>query len=176
MANLLKGIPVLLNCDHLISPKSVTAKTKLIFTGPIDEYFGFKLGRLRYRGQGRQHVYYPNATLKQAVAQVNYPSARQGRRIRTIEWKHLLPREQGTRIKGTVVTTETPFTPSNPGEFEYPFPDQASRTLFMQYEKLASASPKLLICGRLGEYRYYDMDQAIGRALMIARQLTAGRS
>jgi UDP-galactopyranose mutase len=154
----------------------VTAKVKLIFTGPIDEYFGFELGRLRYRGQGRKHVYYPDATLKQPVAQVNYPASSQGRRIRTIEWKHLLPRAQGRRIKGSVITTETPFTPSNPGEFEYPFPDQASRTLFLQYEQLASANRKLLVCGRLGEYRYYDMDQAIGRALMIARQLTAGPS
>ena len=51
MANILNGIPVLLNCDHLVSPTSVTAKLKLIFTGPIDDYFGFKLGRLRYQGR-----------------------------------------------------------------------------------------------------------------------------
>jgi UDP-galactopyranose mutase len=75
-----------------------------------------------------------------------------------------------------VLTTETPFTPTDPGEYEYPFPDAANAALYRSYRKRADALGRVLICGRLGEYRYFDMDQAIGRALGLAKRLLADRA
>jgi UDP-galactopyranose mutase len=77
------------------------------------------------------------------------------------------------RIRGTLLTRETPFTPDDPREYEYPFPDAANKRLYMSYVERAASLGNVLFCGRLGEYRYYDMDQAIGRALMLADSLRA---
>jgi UDP-galactopyranose mutase len=75
------------------------------------------------------------------------------------------------RIQGTVLTQETPFTPDDPSDYEYPFPDRANAALYEVYRKRANAIGGLLICGRLGEYRYFDMDQAIARARLWARRI-----
>ena len=77
------------------------------------------------------------------------------------------------RLPGTVITTETPYTPEDPGNYEYPFPDAANQRLYACYRERADAIPGLVMCGRLGEYRYYDMDQAIGRALILAKRALA---
>ena len=69
-----------------------------------------------------------------------------------------------------MTTTETPYTPADPGRCEYPFPDAANQHLYRRYRVRADALPGLVMCGRLGEYRYYDMDQAIGRALTLAKR------
>ena len=82
-----------------------------------------------------------------------------------------MPAEFASRIRGTVLTTETPFTPENPAEFEYPFPDDFNASRYAEYRRRADALESVLICGRLGEYRYYDMDQAIGRAMTLAQQI-----
>ena len=74
-------------------------------------------------------------------------------------------------ITGTVLTRETAITPADENDFEYPFPDEANARLFAAYRERARKIPRLLICGRLGEYRYYDMDQAIARALLLADRL-----
>jgi len=76
-----------------------------------------------------------------------------------------------SRIRGSVLTREIPFTPSNPEEYEYPFPDQFNSDLYGRYRERADALADVLICGRLGEYRYYDMDQAIARARLLAERL-----
>jgi len=70
-----------------------------------------------------------------------------------------------------VLTRETPFTPSDPREYEYPFPDGANQRLYERYEERVRAQGGVIFCGRLGEYRYLDMDQAIGRAMKIADRL-----
>jgi UDP-galactopyranose mutase len=70
-------------------------------------------------------------------------------------------------ISGTLITREYPISPETPDHFEYPFPGEADRQLFNRYEERARRIPNLLICGRLGEYRYYDMDQAIARAMVL---------
>jgi UDP-galactopyranose mutase len=79
--------------------------------------------------------------------------------------------QYGSAIRGTVLTREIPFTPQDPTHYEYPFPDQANQDLYVRYRERADALPGVLICGRLGEYRYYDMDQAIARARMLARKV-----
>jgi UDP-galactopyranose mutase len=170
MATMLDGIRVIVNCDYL-KHRSEFAARHIVFTGPIDEYFGFERGRLKYRGQRREHHYLPDTDWHQPCIQVNNPDAANGPHIRTIEWKHLLPPEQHRGISGTLLTREITMTPDDPNEYEYPFPDEANAKLYGGYAEQARSIPNLLICGRLGEYCYYDMDQAIGRAQVLAQRL-----
>ena len=165
------GIPVVLNCDYLRAGKDITARRSLIFTGPIDEFFSFDLGKLQYRGQHRRHQYFPNENFVQRKGQINNPLKSGGKHIRSLEWKHMMRPDVASRITGTVVTTETPFSPSSPSEYEYPFPSSENENLYERYRKRANATDRLVIAGRLGEYRYYDMDQAIARAMTIAERL-----
>lgn len=171
MRNMLAEIPVILNFDYLHYRDSVKARKLLVFTGPIDEFFRFDLGRLTYRGQQRERVYLPDVDHALPCGQVNNPDSNNGPYIRTLEWKHMMPSQYAQRIRGTVLTKESPFSPTNPNDYEYPFPDGANAHLYERYRERAEGIPGLLICGRLGEYRYYDMDQAIGRAMVLAQQV-----
>jgi len=174
MRNLMANIPVVLDCDYLRRRGEFTATKRIIFTGPIDEYFGFDLGRLKYRGQQRSHEYLPDVNLVQPCGQVNNPDSASGPHIRTLEWKHMMQPGLTAKIRGTVLTREITVTPENPGDYEYPFPDEANAKLYQAYRERASAISNLLVCGRLGEYRYYDMDQAIARAQLLAQRLLQG--
>jgi len=174
MTAMLDGIPLTLGCDYLRHRNDWQVKCATVFTGPIDEYFGFDLGRLAYRGQRRVHEYREDVDWVQPCGQVNNPDVGNGPHIRTLEWKHMMPREEAAAIRGTVLTREVTVTPQDPNDFEYPFPDEANARLYRAYRERADAVPGLLVCGRLGEYRYYDMDQAIARAQMLARRLAAG--
>lgn len=157
MEAVLDGIDVRVQTPYPAGPPA----SHVIYTGPIDAYHQHRLGRLRYRGQTRHHTWHP--TVQQPVGQVNNPGP--GAHIRTLEWVHMQP---GVH-KGSVITTETP------GEgLEYPYPDATNAELYRRYR--AIPTPGVTICGRLGEYRYYDMDQAIGRAFVIARQLLGSRT
>ena len=83
----------------------------------------------------------------------------------------MMSADTSQNISGTVLTKETPFTPEDPNDYEYPFPSSRNQLLYKKYENKAMENPDLLICGRLGEYKYYDMDQAIARAMNIADKL-----
>jgi UDP-galactopyranose mutase len=165
---------VLLNTHFTAASSWPRPRRLTFFTGPIDEYFGYCDGRLAYRAQRRVHDYLPDVRLQQPCVQVNNPLHEQGAHIRTIEWKHLMPADLAARLTGTVLTMETPFTPDDPREYEYPFPNAANQALYRRYRERAAAVTGVLFCGRLGEYRYYDMDQAIGRAQSIATRVLAG--
>jgi len=171
MCRMLENIPLHLNYDYVHRKEEITARKRLVFTGPIDELFEFALGRLVYRGQQRAHRYLPDVDFAQPVGQVNNPLHAGGRHIRTLEWKHMMPEELERTCKGTVLTTETPFTPASPNAYEYPLPDARNASLYADYRRRADAMQGLLVCGRLGEYRYYDMDQAIAAAMTLAGQL-----
>jgi UDP-galactopyranose mutase len=170
MTKLLSGIPVILNCDYLRHRSEIQANRLLIFTGPIDEFFDFKFGKLAYRGQRRRHTYFPDIDYLQPSEQVNNPDPATPH-IRSLEWKYIMPEEYRSRIKGTLITEETPYTPENPLSYEYPFPDELNRTLYLRYKDLLHAVPGVLICGRLGEYRYLDMDHAVERAMTYADRI-----
>jgi UDP-galactopyranose mutase len=136
----------------------------VVHTGPIDEALGYEFGKLRYRGQVREHVFLPDAEKQQPVVQMNYPDPSVPY-VRRIEWAHMLP-DNGLRPRGALLTHEYPFTPEDPDQYEYPFPDRANRELYERYAALAARSlPNVIFAGRLGEYRYLDMDQAIARAM-----------
>lgn len=169
--NMLAGIPVALNFNYLKNKDKIRQKKMLIFTGPIDEFFSFTFGWLSYRSQKRKHTYLSDINQYQPCGQVNYPSANTHSHIRTIEWKHMMPSNQIKSVQGTVITKETPFSPSNPNQYEYPFPDNRNQKLYQRYKNMAESLPNLLICGRLGEYQYYDMDQAIIRAMVLVKRI-----
>jgi len=171
MTNMLKDIPVLLNFDFLSNREKIKPNKMLIYTGPIDSFFNYKFGKLEYRGQKRYHEFIPDIDFLLPSCQVNNPSIEYGDHIRTIEWKHIMPKEKSENIKGTLITKEVSFSPINSDDFEYPFPDKINKDLYNKYKHLASNQEKLLICGRLGEYKYYDMDQAIGRAFMLFNKI-----
>jgi UDP-galactopyranose mutase len=171
MTKLLDGIRVIVNCDYLKRRGEFAARKMVVFTGPIDEYFGFERGKLKYRGQQRALEYLPATQWAQPCVQLNNPDLANGPHIRTVEWKHAMAPDAQTKVTGTLLTREITVTPDDPDKYEYPFPDEANASLYRTYADMAQAIPNLLICGRLGEYCYYDMDQAIGRAQVLAQRL-----
>lgn len=168
---MLEDIPLLLNYDYLKHQKEINYSRKLIYTGPIDTFFDYNLGRLAYRRQIREHQYLSAVTFGQAAVQVNEPQHAAGRHIRTVEWKRMLEPRYSERITGTVLTTETPCSAEDPDQYEYPFPDEKNTQLYRRYLTQASQLPDVLFCGRLGLYQYLDMDKAIGQAMRLAEDL-----
>jgi UDP-galactopyranose mutase len=171
MEAMLDGIPRRCGVDFLQRRDEFRARKLLVSTGSVDEFFGFDEGRLGYRSQRRTDSYFSDRDLIQPCVQVNHPNGDSEEPIRTIEWKHLLSPGRRPLVTGTVITDERPYSPSDPDAFEYPFPDRANNALYRRYRARADRIPKLLVCGRLGDYRYYDMDHAIARALMIADRI-----
>jgi len=167
METLFAGIEVRCGVDFLAHREALAGRRLTVFTGAIDEYFGFDLGRLDYRAQRRRHLWLGRTEYKHATVQTNFPDPADGAFIREIEWKHTMPAEEAAAIEGTLVTQEYPVAPEHPDQYEYPFPSDANQRLYETYAERARAFPDLLICGRLGEYRYYDMDQAIARAMTL---------
>jgi UDP-galactopyranose mutase len=171
MANMVEGIPCVLGIDYLKNRSAYKIRKALIFTGPIDEYFNFDAGRLGYRSLKRVHTFLPGSEWFQPCGQVNHPDASDHGALRTLEWKHLMPKDQRQRIRGTLITREYPFTPEDPDRFEYPMPTARQAQLYRHYRRRAQATPRLVVCGRLGAYRYLDMDTAIDLAMRLAERL-----
>jgi UDP-galactopyranose mutase len=166
MSKMVDGIRVI-HGDFLSLRRDLKFK-HLVYTGPIDLFFESKFGPLSYRGQQRTIEHFSNVT-KLPCGQVNYPMHIDGPHIRKLEWKHMM--DGGMEIAETIITTETPFTPTDPDQFEYPFPDIVNAERYSKYRQLAEEIRNVTIAGRLGEYKYYDMDQAIARAMKLANGL-----
>ena len=173
MKHILSGITVLTDIDYLRERSGFKANKLTIFTGSIDEFFDYSLGRLKYRSQHRVTEYIPDIRQFQPVVQVNEPLHAHGPHIRTVEWRHLWPPESLYR-SGTVITRETPCAAESTDRNEYPFPDEENRHLYRRYRAEADGLPNTLICGRLGEYKYFDMDHAIARALTLCQRVLRG--
>ena len=135
---------------------------RLIFTGPIDEFFDYRFGRLPYRSLKFRHETIDQEVF-QPVANVNYPDeATPWTRI--TEYKHLT----GQTHPQTSITYEYPTAEGDP---YYPIPRPENHALFKQYEALAALHPKVSFVGRLATYRYYNMDQVVGQALATYRKM-----
>jgi UDP-galactopyranose mutase len=141
-----------IECDHIV------------FTGPIDEYFDFRFGRLPYRSLEFVHETHDVAEF-QPVAVVNYPDEAVPH-TRITEYKHLT----GQVHPQTSITYEIPSAEGDP---YYPIPRPENQALFKRYEALADAEPGVTFVGRLATYRYYNMDQVVGQALATYRKLVA---
>jgi UDP-galactopyranose mutase len=137
---------------------------RLVFTGPIDEYFGHRYGALPYRSLRFEHRTLDEVQ-HQAVAVVNYPDEAVPY-TRVTEYKHLT----GQEAPVTSVTYEYPAAEGDP---YYPIPRPENQALYKRYEALALAEPDVLFVGRLATYRYYNMDQVVGQALATYRRLKA---
>lgn len=138
---------------------------KVLYTGMIDEYFDYRLGELQYRSLRFEEEELPGCDNYQGNAVVNY-TERQIPYTRIIEHKHF-EFGQGT---GTVITREYPVTWQKGDEPYYPINDERNNQLFAAYRELAAKEKNVLFGGRLGQYRYYDMDKVIEAALDMAEQ------
>jgi UDP-galactopyranose mutase len=134
----------------------------IIYTGPIDEYFDFRFGKLPYRSLKFDHQTLEQEQF-QPVAVVNYPSE-DVPFTRISEYKHLTGQQ-------SPVTTVTYEYPSAEGDPYYPIPRPENQELFKRYEALADATDDVTFVGRLATYRYYNMDQIVGQALATFRRL-----
>ena len=163
---LLDGIEVRLGVDYLADRETLSALAKtVVYTGPIDAYFGYKLGALEYRSV-RFETEVLDMPNYQGNAVVNYTDA-ETPYTRIIEHKHF---EFGTQPK-TVISREysAEWKPSD--EPYYPVNDEKNGALYQQYKALADAEGSVIFGGRLGEYKYYDMDKVIESALNMVQKV-----
>jgi len=157
------NITVRLNTDWAQVRHTVPFR-RLIWTGPIDEFFGFRHGKLPYRS-----LHFRHETLDQEwfqeVGVVNHP-AEEVPWTRVSEYKHLT----GQRHPKTSITYEYPSAEGDP---YYPVPRPENQVLYKRYEALADATPGVWFAGRLATYRYYNMDQVVGQALATFARIEA---
>ena len=157
--NMLEGIKVVTNTDYFEANDELGEFGKVVFTGPIDAYFDYKLGALEYRS-----VRFETETIDtpnfQGNAVVNYTD-RETPWTRIIEHKFF---EFGEQPK-TVISREYSSEWKLGDEPYYPVNDEKNAALYAQYKELADAEPNVIFGGRLGEYKYYDMDKVIEAAL-----------
>lgn len=164
------GVQILLNTDY----RDVVGQIEhhhLIFTGAIDEFFDYQLGRLPYRSLRFEFESFDAEQLAarraiagkpgfwQPVMQVNYPNDHEFTRI--VEIKHAT----GQRCEHTTIVREFPRPFTGDAERYYPIPAPDSAELYRKYSELAAAAPHVSFVGRLATYRYYNMDQVVAMAL-----------
>ncbi len=166
IANLLDGIEVRLNVDYLADRAAWDAMAeKVVYTGPIDAFFDYQLGTLEYRSVRfeTELLDIPNF---QGNAAVNYTD-RETPWTRIIEhkWFEFGKDEDGNDLPKTVISREYSSEWQPGDEPYYPVNDEKNGALYAAYKKLADATEHVIFGGRLGEYKYYDMDQVIAAVL-----------
>ena len=140
-----------------------------VWTGPIDEFFGYRLGRLPYRSLQfeRETRATPGGRLVQPVAVINYPNERIPY-TRVTEFRHLT----GQVADFSTLTYEYPTAEGDP---YYPVPRPENREIYHRYETLAGQRPDVLFVGRLARYQYLNMDQVVAQALVAVERWAAAR-
>ena len=172
--NMLSGTEVRLGVDYLANKAELDALAeRVIYTGPIDAYFDFCFGPLEYRS-----VRFETETLDipnfQGNAAVNYTDAETPwTRIIEHKWFEFGKDENGNDLPKTVISKEYSSEWKPGDEPYYPVNDEKNAALYARYRKLADTERKVLFGGRLGEYKYYDMDQVIAAALTAAEKESA---
>ena len=173
VGHMLDGIEVRLNVDYLAEKDALDALAeRVVYTGPIDAYFGFRLGTLEYRSVRfeTELLDIPNF---QGNAAVNYTD-RETPWTRIIEhkWFEFGKDENGNELPKTVISREYSSEWKPGDEPYYPVNDEKNGALYARYRDLAEQEKNVIFGGRLGEYKYYDMDMVIAAALHCAdRQL-----
>ncbi len=151
------NIKVMLNTDF-DDVRNEIQYDRIVYTGPIDEFFGHRFGKLPYRSLKFRHETLDQENV-QPVAVVNEPSESVPY-TRVTEYKHLT----GQRHPKTSITYEYPAAQGDP---YYPIPRPENQELFRKYQTLADETPNVTFLGRLGTYRYYNMDQVVAQALSV---------
>lgn len=154
------NIHILLNTGHKEIENIIPYKN-MIYTGPVDEYFGFCYGKLPYRSMKFKHETLDTIQL-QPAAVVNYPNEHEYTRI--TEYKHLT----GQVNSKTSITYEFP---SSEGDPYYPVPRKENAELYQKYKNLADTLPNVHFVGRLATYKYYNMDQVVAQSLAIFKKI-----
>ena len=169
---MLEGIEVRLDTDFLKDRENLTAQAKtIIYTGPVDAFYDFKFGNLEYRS-----LRFENETLDipnfQGNAAVNYTDEETPfTRIIEHKWFEFGRDEEGNDIPKTIISREY-SSEWHPGdEPYYPVNDEKNTSLYGKYKALGDAQENVIFGGRLGEYKYYDMDQVIAAALDCVKNL-----
>ena len=170
---MLEGVEVRLNCDYLKNREELDAAAKrVIYTGPIDAYYGFRLGTLQYRSVRFETELLDQPNF-QGNAVVNYTDAETPwTRIIEHKWFEFgIRSDTGEPAEKTVISREFSSEWKPGDEPYYPVNDEANTALYNRYAELASQEKNVIMGGRLGSYRYYDMDQVIAEALRKAEEL-----
>jgi UDP-galactopyranose mutase len=154
------NITVMLDTDYFDVRDRISFK-RMVFTGPIDAFFGYRFGKLPYRSLRFEHVTL-DKQWHQPVGVVNYPQDKDYTRV--TEYKHLTGQEHSR----TALTYEYP---ADEGDPYYPVPREETAALFRQYDALARSVEDVFFVGRLATYRYYNMDQVVGQALATFRRI-----
>lgn len=172
--NMLEGIEVKVNADYLKNKAEYDSiADHVVYTGPVDAYFGYKLGYLQYRSVRfeTEVLDIPNF---QGNAAVNYTdSETPWTRIIEHKWFEFGKDENGKDIQKTVISREYSSEWKPGDEPYYPVNDKKNSDLYQEYRKLADQENKVIFGGRLGEYKYYDMDKVIEEALKISSECIA---
>lgn len=161
--NILEEIPVLLetNYDNELAKKA----KKIVYTGPIDEFFNYEFGKLSYRSLDFVEEEY-EIDFYQGCAQVNYTNSNVPY-TRIVEHKHFNPEQKSYKNNFTVITREYSVKTGDP---YYPINDDINNALYKKYrDKADKTQPDVIFGGRLGHYQYYDMHQVIGQAMKYAK-------
>ena len=160
--NMLGDVEVELGVDFFANREELESSAeKVVFTGMIDQYFDYKHGELEYRSLRFEHEILDEEN-HQGNAVVNY-TEREIPYTRIIEHKHF---EYGTQPK-TVITREYPADWKRGDEPYYPINDEKNNAMFAKYQEEAEKNDKVIFCGRLADYKYYDMHVVIERALEV---------
>ena len=163
--NMLGDVEVELGVDFFANREELEASAeKVVFTGMIDQYFDYKHGELEYRSLRFEHEILDEEN-HQGNAVVNY-TERKIPYTRIIEHKHF---EYGTQPK-TVITREYPADWKRGDEPYYPINDEKNNAMFAKYQEEAEKNDKVIFCGRLADYKYYDMHVVIERALEVVEK------
>ena len=171
IARLLEGAEVLLDTDYLENKEKLDGcADKVIYTGAIDAYFGYRLGHLQFRSVRFETEVLDKPNF-QGNAVINYTD-RETPFTRIIEhkWFEFGKDENGNDLPKTVISREFSSEWQPGDEPYYPVNDEANTALYRQYKALADKDDKVLFGGRLGEYQYYDMDVTIASALNLAEK------
>src|ERR1043166_279932 len=157
-----ENITIVLNTDYQEIKKYVPYR-QMIFTGPVDEYFDFRFGKLPYRSLHFEFETH-DEEVHQPVAVINYPNDYAYTRV--TEFKYLT----GQKHPKTSLVYEYSRAEGDP---YYPIPRPENAELYRKYHELAAATPKTFFAGRLGTYKYYNMDQVVAQALTLFSKIAA---
>jgi UDP-galactopyranose mutase len=153
------NISIMLQTDYKDIVKDIKFKT-LIYTGAIDTFFEYRFGKLPYRSLRFEHETH-NKEYYQSNQQINFPNDHGYTRI--VEWKHAT----GQKSEVTTITKEYSLLADGENEKYYPIPKEDNHQLYSRYKAEADKLDNVIFCGRLADYKYYNMDQVVARALMI---------
>lgn len=157
-----RNIKILLNTDYKEVIDTIPFK-RMIYTGPVDEYFDFRHGKLPYRSLNFQFETHDTKTYQKAPV-INYPNDYAYTRV--TEFKYLTGQEHS---KTTIVYEY----PQDEGDPYYPVPRPENAELYKKYAALAEQTPNVYFAGRLGTYKYYNMDQVVAQALTLFNKIAA---